>query len=354
MMWVYGSGMPHGKHNIGKAMDKADKIERPVVGSRVLTGNAALLDERQRRHLRSAGRLRSLEARRRHGTWERRVRAVGGAWNGTEARVGAGRPRMKPLEGTIVQNARVWGTGGINIDGARISLPDDPSLEPSELAEGEDEDAAARWPANVVLSHSADCAYVGTKRVKANAPAGRPCADADRAPGVYTRGDPTSFHGNGSRAHYGDADGLEEVEMWECAEDCPVRILDQQSGVLTSGSSNGFVGKMSTSPSAAPMRSMINAHATYTDSGGASRYFYIAKVDRAEREFGCEHLPIHIDPRTVHKLTHHCTSCSLTNARYDANTNGIVEACPGSEDGQNTHSSFPIRLPTGSETFTRR
>ena len=42
MMWVYGSGMPDGIHNIGKAIDKADKVDRPVIGSRVLTGNAAL------------------------------------------------------------------------------------------------------------------------------------------------------------------------------------------------------------------------------------------------------------------------------------------------------------------------
>jgi hypothetical protein len=31
---------------------------------------------------------------------------------------------------------------------------------------------------------------------------------------------------------------------------------------------------------------------TYGDSGGASRFFYVAKPTRKERDFGCEHLPL--------------------------------------------------------------
>ena len=336
MMWVYGSGMPHGIHNIGKAIDKADKVDRPVIGSRVLTGNAALSTKdkggtygvqvgsapSKRVDVTGPGSDESAK-------WEGHGTGLKPAWEPVVV-------AMKPLEGTVVKNLRAWGTGGLNIEGARVDVP------------GEESDDLARWPSNVVLSHSIDCVYIGTKRVKASNPTGQPCVDSVRAPGVLQHDDPSSFKGNGSRVHYAGADGLEEVEQWECAGDCPIRILDQQSGVLTSGSSNGFVGEMSASVAMSPKRAVINASAVYADSGGASRYFYTAKVDRAEREFGCEHLPVHIDPRTVHLLTHHCTSCSLTNARHDANSAGIV-ACPGTEDG--VHTLVPEPAVDGTRNF---
>jgi site-specific DNA-methyltransferase (adenine-specific) len=48
---------------------------------------------------------------------------------------------------------------------------------------------------------------------------------------------------------HADADGNETVETWDCTPDCPVRLLDEQSG-------------------------------------GASRFFYCAKASKKEREAG--------------------------------------------------------------------
>jgi site-specific DNA-methyltransferase (adenine-specific) len=65
-------------------------------------------------------------------------------------------------------------------------------------------------------------------------------------------------------------------------------MLDEQSGTLTSG-------KMLPTGTTAK-RSVFGQNAaggyttmeTYGDSGGASRFFYVAKANRSEREAGCE------------------------------------------------------------------
>jgi site-specific DNA-methyltransferase (adenine-specific) len=63
-----------------------------------------------------------------------------------------------------------------------------------------------------------------------------------------------AFAGGDERHHFADADGCEEVERFACVPECAVRMLD---------------GK-----------------------GTTSRFFYTAKVSRAERDHGCEALPL--------------------------------------------------------------
>jgi site-specific DNA-methyltransferase (adenine-specific) len=99
-------------------------------------------------------------------------------------------------------------------------------------------------------------------------------------------GDGTSDNIGGG---FTDAEGNEEVENWDCHEDCPIRILDQQSGTLNkqgvsktdnkSGWQNTYVGGDG-----------VNAveRKLYLDTGGASRFFYVAKASKAERNKGLE------------------------------------------------------------------
>jgi DNA modification methylase len=173
----------------------------------------------------------------------------------------------KPLsEPNVAQNVLRHGTGAINIDACRVrGVP--PSV-PQPLggtglvygfANGEGRNGEmsqphpeGRWPSNLVLTHSADC--------------------------------------NG-----------------QCAPDCPVRIIDEQSGpragmkrgVLRRGQTTGTsIGGYGVYGESAPQEVV----AVSSDEGGASRFFprfewdaeldapflYTPKPSRSERNAGCE------------------------------------------------------------------
>ena len=147
----------------------------------------------------------------------------------------------KPLVGTVAGNVLAWGTGALNVDGCRIAVdPDDPvntavwTSRPSTIRPGTqgfitshaDGERSAprppglgRWPANVVLDESQAAA------------------------------------------------------------------LDEQSGTLTSG-----LMRAGTKPKGERETYGQDAAAGYEttrdtpgDSGGASRFFYVAKADASER-----------------------------------------------------------------------
>ena len=196
----------------------------------------------------------------------------------------------KPLCGTVAANVLAHGTGAINVDGSRIdSGGTHGSASSAGLGSGKPASGVpfvggvisaphpqGRWPANVILSHAEGCVCTGTKRVKGS--------DA----GV-TR---TTAEGWGMakerrNVKHADADGLETVEAWQCVEGCPVRLLDAQSGTLTSpapyvrGSSVGAKGIYGKGMGD---KAQGVDQDGYSDTGGASRFFYTAKASRSERE----------------------------------------------------------------------
>jgi len=142
------------------------------------------------------------------------------------------------------------GTGAFNLDESRIP--------------GGDEQLG-RWPANVILTHSPNCRPVATS------------VPVTGIPDVLTD--------------------------WECTDDCPVKLMDSQSGismttgkakVASQGRTGGYKGGWKT-----------NTIVTYSDVGGASRYFaqfswepevdaitfqYVNKPSRKERHAGTEEL----------------------------------------------------------------
>lgn len=171
----------------------------------------------------------------------------------------------RPLQGTVAVNALKYGTGGLNIDGCRIGFAsaldqDSACLHGRATSQhipgdglGDDgapherhafqavQHPAGRWPANLILSHL--------------------CLGDQSSLFRYNR------TGGGCRK-VGDA--------WECAEGCPVRDLDEQSGVLTSGTgavkqatAKGFQGNALGKESRPVGTTMIE----YGDTGGASRFF---------------------------------------------------------------------------------
>ncbi len=166
----------------------------------------------------------------------------------------------KPLAGTVARNVLEHGTGAINVDACRIGTERRLNPPAGNVAGGSSynmsvvgmpQDATAteatgRWPANVVLSHAEGCVAV-------------------------------------------DPYGLPEINALACAPDCPVRMLDEQSG-----NRPGMSGGGKHRPDATPgMFGAIDGNASHVrgDSGGASRFFYVAKPSTREREAGLDHLP---------------------------------------------------------------
>ena len=148
----------------------------------------------------------------------------------------------KPLAGTVAQNVLAFGTGGLNIDACRIGTSKDVPA------------SAAR----------------------------------DRI-GQASKGD--------ERGRTMDTDGFNPaVGRWPAhvtLDEDAARALDEQSGVLQSGSCDGgFIGDVESSVALGDKRAMIRPGLARGDSGGASRFFYIAKPARSEKDAGLDHLPI--------------------------------------------------------------
>jgi site-specific DNA-methyltransferase (adenine-specific) len=161
---------------------------------------------------------------------------------------------MKPVDGNFVQNAQKWGVAGLAIDACRIPTGDclgsfgggiiswhrlnhkhgrlsDEAMERVEQKPRgwiDNSTGKGRWPANLILSHHHDCTSAS------------------------------------------------------CSLDCPLRILDAQSGPMKSNltvvSGRGGTGNVYALPKKTP-----SLHG-YIDSGGASRFFWTAKASRSERK----------------------------------------------------------------------
>ncbi len=253
----------------------------------------------------------------------------GKGWNGKVARGGNGvtdaarewegwgtalKPAHEPIllarkplqEKTVAAQVLSTGTGAMNVGDCRVR-GQEPIIDKGDFPLDKYESAAVdihneiartgRWPSNVLLSHSPDCVRTGTRRIKV------------QRKGEWTNPPETmGYHGavNPRRTWvYGDPDGYEQVEGWECAPGCPVALLDQQSGNNRGSSFKaGYIppgeyayGQSSQVPSDKPFG--------YGDTGGASRFFpvlnwepgefeaaflYQAKAAKAERNRGTEEL----------------------------------------------------------------
>jgi hypothetical protein len=194
----------------------------------------------------------------------------------------------QPLEGTVAENVLRYGTGGLNIDATRVSIgKEDNIFQTNPHTKGGFGHAGAqiygdsrgaptydfskgRWPSNLVLVHGPGCVRIGEKKVH---PGGG--GTARRLAGVSNQ---VAYGGNIGRLApgtpdlgYVGSDGLETVTNWQCQPDCPVRLLDEQSGESRSAVRLGGEGEY-LDPSKEGWR-FKRAEGGYVDSGGASRFF---------------------------------------------------------------------------------
>ncbi len=188
---------------------------------------------------------------------------------------------VKPNEGTYANNALVHGVSGLNIAGGIIpyqSETDKASATPQGkctskdvAAIGAEPDAGrdlervdfnrpkqkGRFPANIILSCT--------------------CGDVEPWEDWIAK----TRDCGGTRREW-------EHLQTAHALDCPVRMLDEQSGILKSGALKPYKENHQNASSY-----QLHRDKTFTqevNSGGASRFFYCAKASKAERNAGCEGL----------------------------------------------------------------
>jgi DNA modification methylase len=337
LSWLYGSGFPKSM-DVSKAIDKrlGTSDGRKVVGVKSghedFVGNESAVTSLRDSTMGGEGgfarpwmddpdkvaayRMKTSAGSPEAQNWEGWGTALKPAW---EPIILARKPRV----GTVANNVLTYGTGALNIDATRIgtseslnggaysgdkrqrdertSTDSEPGAVPlSRLNRGVGEytQPSGRWPANVLLGHHEDCEHLGTKRIKAIK--GGDSQQIDVGSGRYNwNTGRRDVKPDGIDPGYGDADGMETVDAWECVEDCPVRLLDQQTGVLTSGKPAGgkgphrakaSVGKgggavLEGSADGSLRKAGVEYH-RYGDKGGASRFFYNAKASKSERNRG--------------------------------------------------------------------
>jgi site-specific DNA-methyltransferase (adenine-specific) len=294
--WVYGSGFPKSM-DVSKAIDKAAGAEREVTGFRTLpyTAGTTSMNTSVNNHLDENGYAQvpltspaTPEAKQ---------------WQGWGTAL---KPALEPIvvarkplgEKTVAANVLTHGTGGLNIDASRIGTTDNLNGgiysnkkgkfgydiyndARSYLPKESYKQPEGRWPANLILSHAETCQPTG-KTIKSKTGAGKRTA-------TFGTQD-TQSGGDGS----GGWSGYEyETEVYECVQGCPVKTLDEQSGTSKSGKA-GVIRKTDTHN--------VNAYGDgigaiagqsrgeFGDSGGASRFFYVAKASKRDRNEGLEDL----------------------------------------------------------------
>jgi DNA modification methylase len=223
LSWLYGSGFPKSL-DISKAMDKAAGVRREVVGT------SPNWRESKRDYSADAWEVRGENA----GKVTAPATATAQLWNGWgTALKPAWEPiilAMKPLDGTFAENAMVHGVAGLNIDGGRI---------------------------------------------------------AGEVPQT-TQGKSVSKYGGGK----GFApDGFQEsnpspLGRWPAnvlLDEAAAKLLDEQSGELTSGKLNRTESRQRQSGFA------MTSGEWAGDTGGASRFFYTAKASKSDRGHGNDH-----------------------------------------------------------------
>jgi len=209
----------------------------------------------------------------------------------------------KPLEKglSIAENILKWGVGGINIDASRIGKKEGDRTEygvngvtrknnnnvfGKQYGEIQFDGTQGRFPANLVLTHHPECVCKGTKKVKGMID--KPTNRTEK--GNTWNDDNIGLRKNMSKnsGGFADADGMEEIEDWDCVEDCPIRILDEQSGITKSGKVKEDKSSYNGHSNTSFLRGNSNSQNQHGDKGGASRFFYCAKASKSERNKGLD------------------------------------------------------------------
>jgi len=232
LQWIFGSGFPK-SHNIDKAIDKLLGAKREVIATKDIGPDmrGGNFENAEGRMIADITKPATPEAYRYKG-WGTALKPA------NEPIVLARKPLEKGL--TVAENMLKWGVGGLNIDESRIGsnpgykYPNGPGGNSFSVGEGNDgtrtepvESTQGRWPANLLLDERA------------------------------------------------------------------AQMLDEQSGNCKSTGGSQIKRQQKENAQGwciADKRGEINAPDTgFGDTGGASRFFYVAKASKRERGQGNSH-----------------------------------------------------------------
>lgn len=344
IMWLYGSGFPK-SHNIGKSVDKIQGNEREVVGKlenyqdkRGLNGQANVGENAKPRI--------DMDITKGQSPWE--------GW-GTALKP-ANEPicvARKPLsEKSVAENVLKWGTGGINIDGCRVGTdtittrvnkgPGDNGIYGNYKGmESDSEEREGRFPANIILECICDEVIKGDRGEvkKSGFRVGGKSENSVGLNGIKNAPD-----------NYNDKGDIHTNPM------CPCLLLDEQSGFSKSNCKSGVIegkdanvfndGEKKTSGHKKKM--MVG---NYSDKGGASRFFYQAKVSKKERNMGLDHFEDKKRPGQsdvgLYSSSPYCIDCGKTVNGTNDHTNCVegLEYKPSSTKTKNSHPTVkPVSL----------
>ena len=271
--WLYGSGFPKSL-NIAKSIEakittgSANKTAfKKLAGEQVERGNWGIAKQQQAHGQRATNydetagetRLGKLEA----------TTPEAQKWDGWgTALKPAHEPIVvarKPLIGTVAENVLTYETGGLNIDACRI----------------------------------------GTETISVhNAPKG------SFAGGEPDRGSDTESY-------------REHVGRWPAniiLDETTAKLLDEQSGQVKSAGIYQRGDNYEIDTAMFPLNSAGNKTAMYNDKGGASRFFYIAKASKRDRNEGLDNIEGKSIGAKGNGLARICSECStpqLTGCRCE-------------------------------------
>ena len=287
IIWMYGSGFPKST-NISKNIDKKKGKKGKVIGNGATNCEYLKRGEKCLGHG-DKGKRQSGETI--HTPITAPATPESELWSGWHSH--GLKPSyepvlvcMKPNEGSYADNALKWGVAGLNIDGSRIGTDEEIGRKQnsktnhhfacSNYKDGlhDNSNGKGRYPANIILECTCDNIIKGGK-TKAQ--------------------DPNRFKKVGFEV-FGEKrkGGREEVSVYadtiihHTDPNCPCKLLDEQSGMSKSTGGaykgnwkDGFKNVTGNSKEGNP---------GLGDTGGASRFFYCAKVSKKERNIGCEEL----------------------------------------------------------------
>lgn len=239
--WIYGSGFPKSV-NLGKQIDKEAGAEREVTQSGIVKGKEySGKFDQGSSDKRERRDAPSTDAAKQWDGWETALKPAQELW--TLAR--------KPLaEKTIAANVLEYGTGGLNIDGCRI---------------GRNENDRFKYGRSTDLDYPKKSPALG--RFKNNS--------------AY------------------EPDSLGRFPSNVIFDETAAALLDEQTGVLKSGARKGS--------SSADENRIFKLHGGQSNAskGGASRFFYCAKADPAERNNGLYGFSKEVE----HSYADECATC---------------------------------------------
>jgi len=182
---------------------------------------------------------------------------------------------QKPYYGKPLDNITQTGAGAYNIDAGRIGSEAKSFLDKGRLASGTSlnwknvdrkemlyDGSKGRWPANFAIIHSSGCKIIGQEVV--------PGYQINR----FTDG--MKPFGNGAGHEFESEEMAESiVDIWECVDECPAKLLNNQSG----NTKSQYIENPSAAPNGNTWGGTFQTNRGsrgYDDEGGASRFFFQA------------------------------------------------------------------------------